>query len=75
VLNFFALKYLQLDQVLSIMFSTPFFVAILAGPMLGDGSEWRRWSAIGVGLSGRASAGEDCHEDGVENMIDSTWSS
>jgi len=30
-LNFFALKYLRLDQVLAIAFSTPFFVAALSG--------------------------------------------
>jgi hypothetical protein len=31
-LNVVALRYLQLDQTVSIMFSTPFLVAILAGP-------------------------------------------
>src|SRR3972149_8753909 len=36
--NFLAVRYLQLDQALAIMFSTPFLVAMLAGPVLG---EWR----------------------------------
>ncbi len=35
-LNFFALRYLQLDEVLSITFSTPFLVAVLCGPLLGE---------------------------------------
>jgi drug/metabolite transporter (DMT)-like permease len=52
VLNFIALRYLQLDQTLSIMFSTPFLVAIMAGPLLGETLDWRRWVAIGVGFAG-----------------------
>ena len=41
-----ALRHLQLDQTLAIMFSTPFLVAILAGPMLGEWVGSRRWVAI-----------------------------
>lgn len=52
ILNFFALRYLQLDEALSILFSTPFIVAALSGPMLGEWVGWRRWTAIGVGFSG-----------------------
>jgi drug/metabolite transporter (DMT)-like permease len=52
LLNFFALRYLQLDQALAIVFSTPFFVAILSGPMLGEWVGWRRWTAIAVGFLG-----------------------
>jgi drug/metabolite transporter (DMT)-like permease len=51
-LNFFAIRYLQLDQALAIMFSTPFLVAVLAGPMLGEWVGWRRWAAILVGFAG-----------------------
>src|SRR6266481_5285635 len=51
-LNFFALKYLQLDQALAIIFSTPFFVAALSGPVLGEWVGPRRWAAIGVGFIG-----------------------
>ncbi|MFG1427348.1 DMT family transporter [Roseixanthobacter glucoisosaccharinicivorans] len=51
-LNFCALQYLQLDQTVSIMFSTPFFVALFAGPMLGEWIGMRRWAAILVGFAG-----------------------
>jgi drug/metabolite transporter (DMT)-like permease len=50
--NFLAFRYLQLDQALSILFSTPFMVAILAGPMLGEWIGWRRWMAILLGFAG-----------------------
>ncbi len=52
LLNFLAFRYLQLDQALAIMFSTPFIVAALSGPMLGEWVGWRRWAAIGVGFLG-----------------------
>jgi drug/metabolite transporter (DMT)-like permease len=52
LLNFFALRFLQLDQALAIVFSTPFFVAILSGPVLGEWVGWRRWTAICVGFIG-----------------------
>jgi drug/metabolite transporter (DMT)-like permease len=51
-LNILALRYLQLDQTLSIIFSTPFLVAALAGPLLGEWIGWRRWAAISVGFMG-----------------------
>src|SRR5690348_10842261 len=51
-LNFFALRSLQLDQALSITFSTPFLVAALSGPLLGEWVGPRRWAAIGVGFLG-----------------------
>jgi drug/metabolite transporter (DMT)-like permease len=52
VLNFFALRYLQLDQAIAIIFCTPFIVAALGGPMLGEWVRWRRWTAITVGFCG-----------------------
>jgi drug/metabolite transporter (DMT)-like permease len=52
VTNFLALIWLQLDQTTSIMFSTPFLVAVLSGPMLGEWVGWRRWVAILVGFAG-----------------------
>ena len=52
VLNFLSFRYLQLDQSLSILFSTPFMVAILAGPILGEWVGWRRWLAILAGFAG-----------------------
>jgi drug/metabolite transporter (DMT)-like permease len=50
--NFAALRYLQLDEAIALVFSTPFFVAALSGPMLGEWVRWRRWTAIGVGFVG-----------------------
>jgi drug/metabolite transporter (DMT)-like permease len=52
IFNFIAFRYLQLDEALAILFSTPFLVAILAGPILGEWVGWRRWTAIGVGFIG-----------------------
>jgi len=52
MLNFFAIKYLQLDQALTITFSTPFLVAALSGPVLGEWVGPRRWAAIAVGFLG-----------------------
>jgi drug/metabolite transporter (DMT)-like permease len=52
VLNFFALRWLQLDEALSIIFTYPFIVAIVSGPILGEWLGWRRWTAIGVGFCG-----------------------
>jgi drug/metabolite transporter (DMT)-like permease len=36
----------------AIIFSTPFMVALLGGPMLGEWIDWRRWTAIIVGFCG-----------------------
>ena len=52
IFNFLAFRYLQLDEALAIMFSTPFLVAIMVGPLLGEWVGWRRWTAIGVGFIG-----------------------
>ena len=50
--NFAALRYLQLDQSVTIFFLTPFLVSILAGPLLGEWIGWRRLVAVMVGFSG-----------------------
>lgn len=50
--NFVAIRYLQLDQTMAITFSTPFFVALFAGPLLGEWIGPRRWCAIMVGFAG-----------------------
>jgi drug/metabolite transporter (DMT)-like permease len=50
--NFAALRYLQLDEAIALIFSTPFFVAALSGPMLGEWVGWRRWIAVAVGFVG-----------------------
>jgi drug/metabolite transporter (DMT)-like permease len=52
LLNFFALRWLQLDQTTAILFATPFLVALLSGPILGEWVGWRRWCAIFVGFAG-----------------------
>jgi drug/metabolite transporter (DMT)-like permease len=52
LLNILALRYLQLDQTVSILFSTPFFVTLLSGFVLGEWAGWRRWTAIATGFSG-----------------------
>ena len=51
-LNFFAIRYLQLDEALAILFATPFLVAVLGSQFLGERVGWYRWIAIGVGFSG-----------------------
>jgi drug/metabolite transporter (DMT)-like permease len=52
ILNFLALHWMHLDEVLSIIFTFPFIVAIASGPMLGEWIGWRRWCAIGFGFAG-----------------------
>lgn len=51
-INFIALNFLQLDETTAIMFTTPFFIALFAGPILGEWIGWRRWIAILVGFAG-----------------------
>lgn len=51
-LNFYALRYLQLDQALSILFATPLIVAALSRPMLGERIGPRRLAAICTGFLG-----------------------
>ena len=50
--NFAALQFLQLAETSSILFSTPFIVAMLAIPLLGEHIGPRRWAAIGIGFFG-----------------------
>jgi len=50
--NFAALQYLQLAETMSILFSTPLMVAVLAIPLLGEHIGPRRWAAIGIGFFG-----------------------
>lgn len=51
-LNFIALRYLQLDQTVTIFFLTPLLVAALAGPLLGEWVGWHRVLAIVAGFAG-----------------------
>lgn len=50
--NFLALKYLRLDQTITIVFLAPLVVALLAGPLLGEWVGWRRLVAVMVGFCG-----------------------
>jgi drug/metabolite transporter (DMT)-like permease len=50
--NFWALRYLRLDQTTTISFLTPLMVALLAGPFLGEWIGWRRAIGIVVGFGG-----------------------
>lgn len=52
LLAFFALRYLQLDEAVSIVFTAPFLVAAMSGPLLGERIGWQRWGAIGVAFFG-----------------------
>jgi drug/metabolite transporter (DMT)-like permease len=52
MVNLFALRWLQLDEALAILFSTPFMVALLSVVLLGEKVGWRRWGAISVGFFG-----------------------
>lgn len=52
IFNFAAVKYLQLDQTVTIFFLTPLMVAALAGPLLGEWVGWRRLMAILSGFFG-----------------------
>jgi drug/metabolite transporter (DMT)-like permease len=50
--NFIAVRYLRLDQTISIAFLAPLVVAALAGPFLGEWVGWRRMLAILAGFGG-----------------------
>src|SRR5215470_2164822 len=50
--NFVALRYLQIDQTVTIFFITPLLVAALAGPLLGEWVGWHRMVAIVAGFIG-----------------------
>lgn len=50
--NFIAVRYLRLDQTISITFLAPLLVAALAGPLLGEHIGWHRALAIVAGFIG-----------------------
>lgn len=52
ILNFLALRYLQLAETMTIMFLQPLLVALISGPLLGEWVGPRRLAAIGVGFIG-----------------------
>lgn len=52
LLNFVAVRYLQLAETVSITFATPLIVALLAAPLLGERIGRARLAAILVGFAG-----------------------
>ncbi len=50
--NFIAVKYLQLAQTASLLFSTPLWVCLLSPMLLGEHVGWRRWLAVIAGFLG-----------------------
>ncbi len=50
--NFISLRYLQLDQTITIFFLAPLLVALLAGPLLHEWVGWHRMMAIIAGFLG-----------------------
>jgi drug/metabolite transporter (DMT)-like permease len=50
--NFIAVRYLRLDQTVTIAFMAPLVVAALAGPVLGEYVGWHRTLAIVTGFCG-----------------------
>ena len=50
--NFLSLRYLQLDQTVTIFFLAPLQVALLAGPLLHEWVGWHRMMAILAGFLG-----------------------
>ena len=50
--NFLAIQHLRLDQAITIVFLAPLVVALLAGPLLGEWVDRRRFAAILVGFAG-----------------------
>lgn len=52
MLNFTALRFLQLAETATIMFAIPLFVCALSVPLLGERVGPRRWSAVIIGFIG-----------------------
>ncbi|MBO6901575.1 MAG: DMT family transporter [Rhizobiaceae bacterium] len=52
VFTFFAVRTLQLAEMISIFFAAPVFITALAGPLLGEWAGWRRWLAVAAGFAG-----------------------
>ena len=50
--NFFALKYLQLDQTITIFFLSPLLIAALSGPLLGEHLNKQQFIAVLFGFLG-----------------------
>lgn len=47
-----ALAVMPLADTIALTFASPLFIALLAGPLLGEVLTWRRWAAVGLGFVG-----------------------
>ncbi len=52
LLNFLAVRHLQLAQTSAILFTTPLWVCLLSPFLLGERVGWRRWLAVLAGFAG-----------------------
>lgn len=52
IMNFMALRHLQLAQTMAIIFATPLLVALISGPLLGEWIGPRRLIAVIIGFLG-----------------------
>jgi len=52
VCYFSAARYLPLGELVTLYFTAPVIVTILAAPMLGEQVGWTRWVAVGLGFAG-----------------------
>lgn len=51
-LFFLSLRYLPLGEAVALVFASPIFITMLAGPVLGEKVGPRRWGAVAVGFIG-----------------------
>ncbi|MBP0575754.1 EamA family transporter, partial [Mycobacterium tuberculosis] len=52
IANFTGVRHLQLAESVTIGFAAPLLIAALAGPLLGERIDARRWAAILLGFAG-----------------------
>jgi len=50
--NFYAMQFLPLTVTGAVFFTSPLFITLLSGPMLGETVGWRRWAAVLIGFIG-----------------------
>ena len=50
--NFFAMQFLPLTVTGAVFYTSPLFITLLSGPMLGEHVGWRRWAAVILGFIG-----------------------
>ncbi len=50
--NFFAMQFLPLTVTGAVFYTSPLFITLLSGPLLGETVGWRRWAAVILGFIG-----------------------